>query len=114
MINAILYRENGLYTGYRSEGHSGYAEAGNDIICAGISILEVTCVNAMESLLGIRVTPRVDEETGLMRFDLPKLEGEQASGAQLLMGALGQGCSDLQETYPGYVTFEIKERRKSP
>ena len=29
------------------------------------------------------------------------------------MGALGQGMSDLQESYPGYVHFEIKERRKS-
>ncbi len=114
MITAILYRRNGQYTGYRSEGHSGYAEAGSDIICAGLSILESTCVNALESLLDVRVPLKVKEETGLLCFDLPALEGEKASGAQLLMGALGQGCSDLQEAYPGYVKFEIRERRKSP
>ncbi len=114
MITAILYRWNGQYTGYRSEGHSGYAEAGSDIICAGLSILESTCVNAMESLLDVRVSPKVEEETGLLSFDLPELEGEKASGAQLLMGTLGQGCSDLQEAYPGYVKFKIRERRKSP
>ncbi len=114
MITAVLYRKNGLYTGYRSEGHSGYAPSGSDIICAGLSMLETTCVNAMESLLDIRVSPRVEEETGLLSFDLPELEGEQASGAQLLMGTLGQGCSDLQEAYPGYVKFEMRERRKSP
>ncbi|MBR2824384.1 MAG: ribosomal-processing cysteine protease Prp [Clostridia bacterium] len=114
MITAVLYRSDGLYTGYRSKGHSGYAQAGSDIICAGISILETTCVNSMESLLGVRIAPDVNEEKGLMSFDLPALEGPQAEGAQLLMGALGQGCSDLQEAYPGFVKFEIKERRKSP
>ena len=112
MISAVLYRKNGRYTGYTASGHSGYAEAGSDIVCAGVSVLSITCVNAMESLLGIAVSPRVDEGSGLMSFELPPLEGERASGAQLLMGALRQGLSDLQEAYPGYLTFEIKERRK--
>lgn len=114
MITAVLYRKNGLYTGYCSKGHSGYAPPGSDIICAGLSILETTCVNAMESLLDVRVSPKVEEETGLLSFELPALEGERSSGVQLLMGTLRQGCSDLQEAYPGYVKFEIRERRKSP
>ncbi len=112
MISAILYRKDGRYTGYRASGHSGYAEAGSDIVCAGVSALSITCVNALESLLGVETDPETDGETGLMSFDLPPLEGDRASGAQLLMGALGQGLSDLQEAYPGYLTFEIKERRK--
>ena len=114
MITAVLYRKNGLYTGYCSKGHSGYAPSGSDIICAGLSILETTCVNAMESLLDVRVSPKVEEETGLLSFELPALEGERSLGVQLLMGTLRQGCSDLQEAYPGYVKFEIRERRKSP
>ena len=112
MISAVLYRENGLFTGYKAQGHSGYAEAGSDIVCAGVSVLGCTCVNAMESLLGVQVRLISDEE-GLLAFELPPLEGEKASGAQLLMGALGQGLSDLQDAYPGYVKYEIKERRKS-
>jgi len=111
MISAVLYRKDGRYQGFRAEGHSGYAEAGSDIVCAGVSVLGYTCVNAMESLLGILVNPRIREEDGLMAFELPELEGERASGAQLLMGALGQGLSDLQDAYPGFVKFEIRERR---
>ena len=112
MITAILYRRNGQYTGYRSEGHSGYAEAGSDIVCAGVSALSITCVNAMESLLGIDLSPETDESSGMLSFELPELGESQEPGAQLLLGALGQGLSDLQESYPGYVKFEIKERRK--
>ena len=69
--------------------------------------------DALESLLGVRVLMKENRD-GLLDFALPPLEGEKRSGAQLLMGALGQGLSDLQEAYPGYVKFEIKERRKKP
>ena len=112
MISTVLYRKDGRYTGYRASGHSGYAEAGSDIVCAGVSILGCTCVNALESQLGISVSVAADRD-GLLEFELPVLEGEKDSGAQILMGALGQGLSDLQNAYPGFVKFEIKERRKS-
>ncbi len=111
MISAILYRKDGRYTGYRAEGHSGYAEAGSDIVCAGVSVLGTTCVNAMESRLGVRPSVRANRD-GLIAFELPPLTGEAEQGAQLLMGALEQGLSDLQEAYPGFVRVEIKERRK--
>ena len=113
MITARLYREGSQYTGFRASGHSGYAEAGSDIVCAGVSILGCTCVNAMESLMGVQVLLKGNRD-GLLDFDLPEMTEDQASGAQLLMGALGQGLSDLQEAYPGFVKFEIKERRKTP
>ncbi len=112
MISAILYRKDGRYTGFQARGHSGFAESGQDIVCAGASVLSIACVNSLESLLGVKTNPKVEEETGLLSFDLPSLDGETESGAQLLLGALGQGFSDLQEAYPGYVKFEIKERRK--
>ena len=112
MISAILYRKDGRFTGFRAKGHSDYAESGSDIVCAGASILVTTCVNSLESLLGVMVSPTVEEESGLLSFDLPKLDEEQEQGAQLLMAAMGQGLSDLQEAYPGFVKVEIKERRK--
>ena len=111
MISAVLYRNGNRYTGFRASGHSGYAERGSDIVCAGVSCLSITCVNALESLLGVQTDPGMDEETGLLAFELPELSGERESGAQLLMAALGQGLSDLQDAYPGYVKYEIKERR---
>ena len=115
MTRAVLYKDaQGRFTGFSVKGHSGYAEEGSDIICAAISILTTTCVNALESLLGVRVHPRTDEASGLLRFTLPETEGKTAEGVQLLMGALGQGLKDLAESYPGYVTFEIEERRKRP
>ena len=114
MIRAVMTRRpDGRLTGYELKGHSGYAEAGSDIVCAGVSVLGCTCVNSLESLLGVKATLKANED-GLLDFELPEVPEESRAGVQLLMGALGQGLSDLQEAYPKYVKCEIKERRKKP
>jgi len=110
MIRAVLYRSNGHWTGYRAEGHSGYAEAGSDIICAAVSVLGSTCVNSLESVVG--VTPILtDNREGLLAFRLPEKQ-EDHEGAQILMSALKQGLSDIEEQYPRYINLSIQERRK--
>ena len=112
MIRAILYGREGGYTGYRASGHSGYDESGRDIVCAAVSVLGCTCVNSLESLLGVLVRMRENDD-GILDFDLPDLPADRQEGAQLLMGALAQGLRDLQEQYPKNLRLEIKKRRKS-
>ena len=110
MISVTFFRDQGRFSGFRATGHSGYDRAGRDIVCAAVSILGCTCVNSLESLLGIQVLVRENRE-GLLTFDLPALPADRTGGAELLMGALHQGLKDLSEAYPDYVTLEIKGRR---
>ena len=108
MISAILYHgENGL-TGCRMTGHSGQAEAGRDIVCAAASILGCTCVNSLESVCG--VIPEVTEnDDGVLAFHLPQMTAEENGKAQILMGALRQGLTDLADSYPRNITLSERE-----
>ncbi len=113
MITAVLYREGSNLTGCRIEGHSGRANAGSDIVCAAVSILGCTCVNALESVCG--VIPEIteyNEKNGVLAFELPEMTESENEKAQILMGALRQGLDDLAAEYPQNVTLSIKERRK--
>ena len=113
MITAVLYRDGEDLIGCRAEGHSGWAEAGSDIVCAAVSILTCTCVNALESVCG--VIPRITEhnpERGILAFELPDRTEAENEKAQILMKALRQGLDDLSAEYPQNVTFSIIERRK--
>ena len=113
MISAVLYRDGNDLTGCRIEGHSGWANAGSDIVCAAVTILGCTCVNALESVCG--VIPEIteyNEKNGVLAFELPEMTEAENEKAQILMGALRQGLNDLTEAYPQNVTFSIKERRK--
>ena len=107
MISAILYQGTEGLTACRITGHSGQAEAGRDIVCAAVSILGCTCVNALESVCGI--IPLVTEnEEGLLAFQLPEITPEENAKAQILMGALKQGLTDLADAYPRNVTLTIQ------
>ena len=119
MITAVLYRDGEDLIGCRAEGHSGWAEAGSDIVCAAVSILTCTCVNALESVCG--VVPRIteeDDDKGILAFELPDRTEAENKKAQILMKALRQGLEDLTSEYPQNVTLCIKEwskeRRKQP
>jgi len=107
MISAILYQGKEGYTACRITGHSGQAEAGRDIVCAAVSILGCTCVNALESVCGI-IPEITQNDDGVLEFRLPELEPEDNAKAQILMGALKQGLSDLTEAYPQHVRITEK------
>ena len=107
MISAILYHGEDGYTACRITGHSGKAEAGRDIVCAAVSILGCTCVNSLESVCGL--FPEVTENgDGILEFRLPEMTPEENAKAQILMGALKQGLTDLADAYPRNVTLTIQ------
>ena len=107
MIKAVLYRNGENLTGCRLEGHSGWADSGHDIVCAAASSLGCTCVNALESVCGI--IPEITEnENGVLAFQLPEITPEENAKAQILMGALKQGLSDLADAYPRNVTLKVQ------
>ena len=107
MISATLYQGKDGLNACRITGHSGQAEAGRDIVCAAVSILGCTCVNALESVCGI--IPEVTEnDAGMLEFRLPELDPEGNAKAQILMGALKQGLSDLANAYPQFVRVTEK------
>ncbi len=107
MISAILYLGKDGYSACRITGHSGQAEAGRDIVCAAVSILGCTCVNSLESVCGL--IPEVTQnEEGVLEFRLPEIPPEDNAKAQILMGALKQGLTDLADAYPRNVKLTIQ------
>jgi len=108
MISAALHRGPAGYTGYEARGHSSQGEKGTDIVCAAVSILSATCVNALESVCGI-VPVVTENDDGVLAFHLPKMTEEENGKAQILLGALRQGLSDLAAEYPKDVKLTIKK-----
>ncbi len=98
MIRVTLHRRGELITGFECKGHAGYAEAGSDIVCAAVSVLAYTCVNALETVAGLK--PQVRESSGRMVLALPDGGGHDA---QVILKTLCQGLRDLKDAYPDYV-----------
>ncbi len=98
MIRVALRSQDECITGFDVKGHAGYAEAGQDIVCAAVSVLTTTCVNALETVAGVK--PTVKTSDGRMRVVVPKDSGHDA---QVILQTLRQGLRDLAEQYSRYI-----------
>ncbi len=111
---ATFYRRSGAYDGYRVEGHTGYAHAGADIVCAAVSALAQTTLNGLENVLRAPVHSRVDERMALIEVELkPEATAQQRSQAQLLLVTLLEGLQAIGRGYPRNVRIIIEERREN-
>lgn len=85
--------------------HSGYADSGSDIICAGASVLMYTAIGAIQELCGIddfyRIIEGSDEDsTPLSEIVLPvsALSGEQLHVSQIILHTVEIGYMQLEES----------------
>ncbi len=98
MIRIALRRENGLYAGFEAKGHALFAPHGQDIVCAAVSALTTTCVNALETVAGVRAEVTVRD--GEMKVALPRDAGHDA---QVILSAMAQGLRDVAQQYPEHL-----------
>lgn len=98
-------------TGFSIKGHSGYAEEGSDIVCAGISALAITTENALCQLVKLSPAERGGED-GFLEVMLPQgMTDAQLHDAQLLLSALHIGLENIAQAYPDYVRLAVRKVR---
>ena len=108
----VYRRKDGRLCGLRAAGHAGAGDYGHDIVCAAVSVLTQTAVNALETVAGVQTSPIVDEKAGVLECLLPPgLEAGQAGAADIVLRTVTQGLMDVQTTYPKYVRVLFKEWR---
>jgi hypothetical protein len=95
MTQVTFYRnESGDLTRFRIEGHSGYAEEGEDIVCAAISALAINTINSVNELTDTELALDMDADEAVIDASLVR----ETSGpqAQLLLKSLALGLTNLE------------------
>lgn len=109
----VFYRRSdGNLIGYQTKGHTGYARAGADIVCAGISALTQSTLNGLKNVLGAPVMFEIDDRNAFLEALLtPEATEDQIQQAQLLLVTLQEGLQAIQRSYPQNVRIFFEERR---
>ena len=98
-----------VYARISTEGHSGYAEEGSDIICAAVSSATELVVNILEQF-GIDLSLEVDEEEPSVNIVI--LESDNNCKRKNDIKRVAEGyksyVSDLADAYPEYVTISTE------
>lgn len=108
MISITIYRDReGICTGFDTIGHAEYAQAGEDIVCAGASALVMNAINSIEAFTEDRFELNTLEETGFISF---RFQGKASHDAGLLMNSLVFGLQGIQNFYGDeYISLIFKE-----
>ena len=105
-------RSDGALIGYSALGHSGYAQAGSDIVCAAISALTQSTLNGLKNVLKAPVMFDEDDNGAFIEASLtPEATQEQIRQAQILLVTLLEGLQAIQREYPRNLRIIFKERR---
>lgn len=112
--NAVTFykRADGALVGYQSRGHSGYAQAGSDIVCAGISALTQSTLNGLLNVAQVPLKYEIDDQKALLKAIItPDATEKQLEKAQLLLETLLQGLQAIERSYPRNIRISYEERR---
>ena len=95
MIRATFERD---FSGFSLSGHAGYAEAGEDIVCAAVSAMTNLVVNGAEAF-GAVAEVSADSEGAQVVYRMTKPCAE----AEKLLSVFYEELKQLQTQYPAYV-----------
>jgi uncharacterized protein YsxB (DUF464 family) len=107
MVRFTVYQNNQKeYRGFKSEGHAGFAQAGEDIVCAAVSALVMTAVNSLEAFTQEAVCVNVKKEPPVIELSFQDIPGKEAG---LLMDSLVLGIQGIAKQYKKYIKLTFKE-----
>ena len=87
----------GEYKGFTCDGHAGFADYGEDIVCAAISILVINTINSLEQIAGERMQVETDEDAGTIRCHFVNHPLKETS--RVLMDSLTLGLTQIEKQY---------------
>ncbi len=93
---SVIKTRNGEYKGFNCIGHSGYADAGEDIVCAAISVLVINTINSLDQLTGEKFKLVTNEEEGLIDCRFEKNINEKS---KLLLDSMVLGLEEIKKQY---------------
>ena len=102
MTRCEFFTEDDRITGFSISGHSGYAEAGQDIVCAAISAIVTMAETTINDVCGAKAKVRVKDDDARISLTLPTSCDEEESVQAVLAGMMLTLCS-MRDDYPDYI-----------
>ena len=101
MTTVTFHTEGKRIVSFECKGHSGYAEAGEDIVCAAVTSAVRLVEATVNDVMGLCASVKVCEKTATISFRLPGSLGPTAENTcQNLLTGMMVYLSQLHDEYP--------------
>lgn len=116
MTKIVFFRSGGVFYGFEEQGHTGYGEAGDDILCAAISSMTMLLINTVEVAYASPVDYEISEDDTCIRVRakaaLPEFESDDCKRyavSGIIMGYYMQ-LGDMLEEYGDFLDVKVEDR----
>lgn len=100
MIKAEFFKKGDSFTGFKITGHSGFAEEGEDIVCAAVSSAAYMAANTITDVIG-------DNAETEVRDGYLSLVSDGHGETQTILKGLEIHLNSLAEDYPNYIKIKL-------
>ena len=115
MTKVVFFRSGGVFYGFEEQGHTGFAEEGDDVLCAALSAMTMLIINTVEVAYASDVEYTIDEDTTNVRVrskaalvEFEKDERKRYAVSGLFLSYFYQ-LSELREEYYEFLDVEVKD-----
>ena len=116
MTKIVFFHTDGHFYGFEEQGHTGYAESGEDILCSALSAMTMLIINTVLVSYATDLDYKIDEATTDIsvrcRAALPEYEEDERKSYAIsgLFHGSYQQIKDLTEEYYEYLEVELVEK----
>ena len=102
MTRCEFFTEGDRITGFSISGHSGYAEAGQDVVCAAISAVVTMAEATINDVCGAKAKVRVKDEQARITLTLP-VSCDEEDTVQAVLAGMMITLAGMRDDYPDYI-----------
>ena len=108
MLTVVFIERNGEKAGFSCEGHAGYAQEGEDIVCSAVSALTFNTANSIEAFTDDPLIVEHSEDGGYLSVLLKETISDRS---KVLLDSLELGLKMIEETYGNdYLTIRTQDQ----
>ena len=110
MTNIKIKKQDEYIICVECSNHTGFADYGKDIVCAGVSTLVQSATNSVQKLTNVKNKLVIDKKSGYLKFELVDIDISSLGfhDAEVILNSMLCGLEDFQKQYPKYVRLEVK------
>ena len=116
MTKIVFYRTNGVFYGFEEQGHTGYGEEGDDVLCAALSAMTMLIINTIENSYASDVEYNIDEATTdiSVKSKAALIEYEDDERKRYAVSGIFQSyyyqLNDMLEEYYDFLSVEVVDK----
>ncbi len=116
MTKIVFFRSGGVFYGFEEQGHTGYGEEGDDVLCAAISAMTMFLINTIEVAYASPVDYTIEEDDTRIRVcakaALPEYESDDYKRYAVSGIMMGYYCQlgEMLEEYAEYLDVSVIDK----